>query len=613
VYLSKRINSAANSAQSWKELNKVLHPNMSAVTKGLSENPTGFCENLCKFFAEKITKLHNLNVTFLTGLGQMLDPFTHDQVHSQPMLTTFTPVTPAEAAKLFSMTRIKLSSADSFPSSIIKACHGSFSIIISNLANLSFNQGRFPSRYKTAIVTPILKKPKLNPDDLSSYRPISNLNTISKILERLALTRLSPHIISSSNFNPLQSAYRKHHSTETCLLKTLSDVYSAIDNGSSALIVALDLSAAFDTVCHNTLLSRLQHMFGLSDLPLLWISSYLSDRMQVVSAAGKTSSVSVLSSGVPQGSVLGPLLFTSYTSPVVHLVSSFGLCHQQYADDTQVYVTLAKNDPHTALNNLDLCLSTLRSWYAQNGLTINPSKSEALTMSTKQRMKQLSTTGLTSVSVAGDNVPLAKSITTLGLTIDNSLTFSKHVQSTVRSSMYHIRALRHIRHLLTQKDANTVASSLIHSKLDYLNSVLYNTSATNINSLQHIENAAARVVLSAPYRTSTSKMLSTLHWLPIPYRINYKIACLVHSALTLKQPAYLLSFLKPYIPPRSLRSTEQQLLIKPRTKLKLCDQSFAVAGPSIWNELPLDLRLTTNPETFRQKLKTHLFAHAFVT
>ena len=187
------------------------------------------------------------------------------------------------------------------------------------------------------------------------------------------------------------------------------------------------------------------------------------------------------------------------------------------------------------------------------------------------------------------------------------------VQSTVRSSMYHITALRHIRHLLTQKDANTVASSLIHSKLDYLNSVLYNTSATNINSLQHIENAAARVVLSAPYRTSTSKMLSTFHWLPIPYRINYKIACLVHSVLTLKQPAYLLSFLKPYIPPRSLRSTEQQLLIKPRTKLKLCDQSFAVAGPSIWNELPLDLRLTTNPETFRQKLKTHLFAHAFVT
>jgi hypothetical protein len=193
------------------------------------------------------------------------------------------------------------------------------------------------------------------------------------------------------------------------------------------------------------------------------------------------------------------------------------------------------------------------------------------------------------------------------------LTFSKHVKSTVRASMYHIRALRHIRPLLTQQDANTVASSLIHSKLDYLNSVLYNTSAANINSLQHIQNAAARVVLSAPRRTPTSKMLSTLHWLPISHRIEYKIACLVHSVLTLKQPAYLIPLLKPYIPSRSLRSADQQLLIKPRTKLQLCDQSFSVAGPSIWNDLPLELRLIISPGTFRQKLKTHLFVHAFAT
>ena len=172
---------------------------------------------------------------------------------------------------------------------------------------------------------------------MSSYRPISNLHTLSKILERLALSRLQPFILSSSNYNPSQSAYRKLHSTETSLAKSFSDIYKSIDSGSSTLLVALDLSAAFDTIPLDILFQRLQYSFGITGTALYWLKSYLSSRSQYVSISGCNSPTSPLFFGVPQGSVLGPLLFTTFISPVSSLVSSFGIHHQQFADDTQIY------------------------------------------------------------------------------------------------------------------------------------------------------------------------------------------------------------------------------------------------------------------------------------
>ena len=611
-FLSDRINSATDIPSRWRELKKLLHPS-SLCAKGTNENPAHFSTKLHKFFVDKITKLQLENKTFLSNANIPRDPFMYDKYFSGSVFTEFTPVTPTEVLKLLDNIKLKFSPVDLFPSSLIKSCSSSFSVIIANLANLSFTQGKFPSAFKIAQITPILKKANGNPEEPNNYRPISNLNTISKIIERLALVRLSPSIVHSPNFNELQSAYRKLHSTETCTLKTLSDIYQTIDSGSAALAVSLDLSAAFDTVCHKTLLSRLENMFGLSGTVLNWVTSYLSDRSQFVTVDGHKSPVAQLTTGVPQGSVLGPLLFTSFTSPVSQLISSFNLSHQQYADDTQVYVSLSKTDPTASISLLQDCLMALRCWYAQNDLTINPSKSDAILLATAQRTKTLASQGLLEVSVAGCPVPLTNSLTTLGITLDSSLTLSKHVKTVACSSMFHVRALKHIRPLLSQQDSNTLASCLIQSKLDYLNSVLYNTSAANIQSLQRVQDAAARVVLKAPYRSSSSHLLSTLHWLPIQHRIKYKIASLTHTLLNQKQPAYLHDLLTPYTPARTLRSSDHHLLTIPRTHLRLCDQSFSVAAPMVWNSLPLSMRTNTSIKSFRSQLKTHLFTLAFPT
>jgi len=200
---------------------------------------------------------------------------------------------------------------------------------------MPFQEGCCPHSFKTALVTPLIKKPNLDSSNLSNYRPISNLNNISKILEKLFLSRLQPHIWTSPNFNPYQSVYRRNHSTETALLCTLmiDHVYHSANAHKSAILVSLVLSAAFDTIDHSILLNRLHLPFGISMAALQWITSNLTNRSQYVKLSNSLSYHKLSASGVPQGSVLGPLLFTLYVFPIAPLLSHRGANRHQYADD----------------------------------------------------------------------------------------------------------------------------------------------------------------------------------------------------------------------------------------------------------------------------------------
>ena len=164
---------------------------------------------------------------------------------------------------------------------------------------MSFNQGHLPTLFKSASVTPLLKKPGLDKSLPSNYRPISNLNTISKVIERLFLNRVQLSIVSSPNINQFQNAYRPRHSTETCLLATLDNIFSSSESGNSTLLVSLDLSAAFDSIYHAILLSRLKTSFGFDGLVYNWIESYLTGRSQTVTIGNNSSASTHVASGVP--------------------------------------------------------------------------------------------------------------------------------------------------------------------------------------------------------------------------------------------------------------------------------------------------------------------------
>ena len=231
-----------------------------------------------------------------------------------------TPVTEFEVCRLISSMPNKTSPLDLMPVNILKSLADFLSPYIARMANLSFSTGTFPNKFKTAKITPILKKQGLDINNPANYRPISNLLTISKLLERLYLSRLKPHLVSTGRRDPCQSAYRSSCSTETALLKVTSDLCGSMDNGQVSMLVTLDISAAFDTIDSSILLDRMKLYFGVDGKALSWIKSYLDQRSQYVKLNGVASPVCRLQAGVPQGSVLGPELFSSFIAPYLLLM-----------------------------------------------------------------------------------------------------------------------------------------------------------------------------------------------------------------------------------------------------------------------------------------------------
>ena len=192
----------------------------------------------------------------------------------------------------------------------------------------------FPLIFEKAIMKSLLKKPSLDLEDLKNYRPVSNLSDMSKVLAKVVLSQVLQHVNSNKLLRDFQSVYRPYHSTETVLLKLANDLLSAMDESKISVLVLLVLSAAFDTTDHEFLLHRLHRSFGFGDTVLSWFQSYLENRTQIVTIHGKHSTPAPLCYGVPQGSVLGPILFILYLYPLPNVLKHYPVLHQVYADDT---------------------------------------------------------------------------------------------------------------------------------------------------------------------------------------------------------------------------------------------------------------------------------------
>ena len=274
---------------------------------------------------------------------------------------------------------------DPVPTWIVKQYVVELSQFITSLLNASISSGQFPSSQKCAIVTPLLKKETLDPDDVGNYRPVSNLSFLSKVLERAVFEQMNSYLQEYGLLPERQSAYRRHHSTETVVLDVLSDVYAASDSGKITLLGLLDQSAAFDVVDHNILLKRLDHCFGIRGLVLAWLRSYLAGRTQYVSFNGK-SDITMVQFGVPQGSVLGPLLYVLYTSEIFGIIDEFGLKVHGYADDLQLFDHVHPLHADDLVSRFSLCVDAIKAWMSSNRLCLNPNKTELIWLSSPRRV-----------------------------------------------------------------------------------------------------------------------------------------------------------------------------------------------------------------------------------
>src|SRR6218665_1057830 len=263
---------------------------------------------------------------------------------------------------------------------------------------------------------------------------------------------------------------------------------------------------------------------------------------------------------------------------------------------------------HEDTSRLVMCVEEVTRWFHINGLLLNASKTEAIAFGTRQQLVKRSTD--TSLKIGDASLEIVDNVKLLGVILDSTLSMDKQVNAVVKACNFHIRALRHVRSCLTPEAAQTISIGLVTSKLDYCNSLLYGTSKANLNKLQRVQNDLARVVLWAPWRCHAAPLLQELHWLPIRSRIKYKVALMTYKARQSKEPSYLYSLLHDYIPTRVLRSSDQHLLENPKSSTAKASRAFRHSALVVLNSLSANTRCATSPISFKQLLKTELFAVA---
>uniref|UniRef100_A0A672G6V9 Reverse transcriptase domain-containing protein n=1 Tax=Salarias fasciatus TaxID=181472 RepID=A0A672G6V9_SALFA len=402
-----------------------------------------------------------------------------------------------------------------------------------NLINVSLSTGLVPNFLKQAAISPILKKPNLDPAEPGNYRPISKLPFLSKVLEKVVAEKLIAYLDLNEMLDKFQSGFRKMHSTETALLKVSSDIQMAADSGQYSVLVLLDLSAAFDTVDHKLLLQRLNTDFGISGMVLEWFSSYLTNRTFSVCANNILSEATPLVYGVPQGSVLGPILFLLYISPIGKIIRHFKhVSYHLYADDIQLYISFKESELHKLSELMD-CISSIKTWLSENCLQLNSEKTESLIIAPEQKIPFIKS----HLGSLGPSVQ--SSIRNLGVWFDQSLSLDNHSRLLVKNCFYHLRNIAKLKPVLSGTDLELVIHAFISSRLDYCNSLFSCFNKNVLNRLQLVQNAAARLLTGSSRWSHITPVLSSLHWLPIKFRIDFKILVLTFRALHDQAPKYL--------------------------------------------------------------------------
>ena len=566
-------------------------------------------------FADFFTIKMDDIVSKIDSLHPSQPPYNYDINRlTTPSFTDFRELSDQDIVSMVKSAPCKTCEADPIPTTLLKSSIEILGPTLRKLINSSITTGVVYPSWKRAIIRPKLKRQNLEPT-LANHRPLSNLSFISKLSEKATVNQLLDYLNTQDLLPSMQSAYRRHHSTETALLKVKNDLLLNMNRQHVTLLVFLDLSSAFDTVDHEILLNRLESLFGISETALSWFKSYLSDRKQYVSIDGVSSSDYELKYGVPQGSCLGPLLFTLYTSPLFKLIKEHLPNIHCYADDTQLYLSFkpeSQTSERSALGEMEACVSDIRDWFLANKLLINESKTEFQIIGTRQQLSKITLDG---ISIGNSEVAPSEAVKDLGVWLDNTLSMSKHVTKLASSCYFFLYNLRRIRKYLSKNACETLINALVVSRLDYCNSLFYGHPAKLLSQLQRVQNSAARLIHQSTRYSPSSPLLQDLHWLPIKYRCIFKILLITFKAIHGHAPSYIQDLVKVKHHSRTLRSSTATSLDYPSIKSSnnLGERSFYIAAPTEWNRLPANIRNSPSLDVFKKRLKTHLFTKAFDT
>ncbi|XDV31017.1 hypothetical protein PO909_033794 [Leuciscus waleckii] len=474
-YFHNKINSSSNTRLLFKTFNSLLCPPPPPPASSLT------ADDFATFFTNKTTAISS---QFSAPHTQ--EPRPTPSTANTP-LSSFSSLTEEEVSTLLLSSHPTTCPLDPIPSHLLQAISPTLLPSLTHIINSSLHTGTFPTAFKQARVTPLLKKPTLNTSFVDNYRPISLLPFIAKTLERAVFNQLTSFLSLNNQLDVNQSGFKKGHSTETALLS--------------------------------------------------------------VTEATEDPSVHPIS----QGSVLGPLLFSIYTTSLGHIIQAHGFCYHCYADDTQLFLSFQPDDP-TVAARVSSCLADISTWMKEHHLQLNLAKTELLVLPANPSLQH---------------------------------DFTIQLESS----------------LITPS-----RSALVISRLDYCNALLAGLPACATKPLQMIQNAAARLVFNEPKRAHVTPLFISLHWLPLAARIKFKALTLAYRTITGSAPSYFHSLLRVYIPTRHLRSVNERRLVVPSQKAtKSLSRTFSFTVPCWWNALPTLIRNAESLTTFKKQLKTNLF------
>ena len=462
---------------------------------------------------------------------------------------------------------------------------------LSHIINCSLVSGNVPDDLKIAKVIPVYKKG--DPSSYENYRPVSVLSCFSKIFERIVYNRIFTFISKYNIIFKGQYGFRPGHSTEHALTHVVNNLHKAFENKQTSVGVFLDLSKAFDTIDHQILLQKLYY-YGIRGNALDWIGSYLFNRKQFTSFKDVNSDLVQIQCGVPQGSILGPLLFVLYVNDIGNVSQNCSVI--LFADDTNIFFT--GHDMRELEILIGNELDKFHHWFSSNKLSLNIEKTNYIVFSNKRNVKN----DICHISMNRRYLREADHVKFLGVYIDSNLTWKNHIQFIASTIAKSTGILSKLKHILPRNILRTLYLTLIYPQLTYCLTIWSGTCKTYLSNIMVLQKRAIRHISFASYNDHTSKLFSSLHLLKLQDLINLRVALFTYSSIHNILPVSLQNVFNYNLDVHTHNTRNAHNIHIPRCNSAFAKNNLLYRASITWNKLPLEVRYLPTIKSFKRNL-----------
>ena len=616
-----------DSSKVWKNVKGILNwkssgsPSQLFYNGSLVNKPQEVAETQNQYFLDKIRLIReNLPPPLIDPLALL-----RSLMVGRSCSFSFSVVHPDEVEKVMSgLSNSSSFGLDQIDTYIIKLVRLDILPALTHIVNLSLSTQEFPTNWKKSKIIPLHKKEDLlNP---KNYRPIAIIPIFSKILERIVFNQMIEYIAANQLIHPNHHAYRSHHNTTTALVQLYDVWVESIQAGKLAGVCFLDMSAAFDIVDHTLLLKKLD-LYGFDHKMLGWTRSYLAGRSQAVCIDGCLSKLMSVEHGVPQGSILGPLLYTLFTNelpetvhdhsdlnPVVQDESSWPRysmgCEKCgtvacYADDTTY--SCADSDPVRLTEKLSSKYMAMSDFLISNQLKLNDDKTHLMVMTTSQKRKKMDQSAIVQIRTPTDLIDQSETEKLLGAYLHQDMKWGEHIldnkESLVSSLGSRVGALKMISKVATFRNRKMIADGIFMSKLVYLIPLWGGCSKFLLKSLQTLQNKAARAVTKMDWNTPTSEILKQCGWLSVNQLSVYHTVIMAYKVIQVKSPKYLYNMFNTTYNYKTRQADSGRIRSTRTPELDLAKDSFSWRAAELFNDLPDAVRSMKTTQSFKLAAK----------